>query len=287
MRDRSEIDAEDGEITELPQGRSRRSRDDTSRPHVDNHAGSAALLSRAVATSRQSTIKRDRHASGLNNRRSRSPRRRRRERDSPERGADVNSDVVVVENGSKGVEVETSTVNNGATHAADADNGFELSFERDDDAETERLLDERRRRRNEILRAHANTDAINSTAAAASFSTGKPQPASSSENSEFALAKKGDMNTADQGVSAADYDPNADIDADDMRHRIAAQVTNGDTKADARVATAVAAAATSNDDDDDGFDMFADDDEGIEAPAETGVSAAAAAMMADSWDDAE
>ncbi|KAJ2079979.1 U4/U6 small nuclear ribonucleoprotein prp4 [Coemansia sp. RSA 988] len=285
MQDYREAGAEDGEITEFRKDQFRKSRENTSRPQANRHIESTALLSRAVATGRNGRVKCEHHASSLSNRRSRSPRKRKRERSSPERSVSIKPDAIVVEHGIEGIEVETSTVNNSATHAADADNGIELSFERDDDAEADRLLEERRRRHKEILRAHANTDAIKTTAVSSS-STGQPQPTSSAEHPELLLAKKGDMNTAGQGVSAADYDPNADFDADDMRHRVAAQLTNGDTKAEARVNTA-ATVATDDDDDDGGFDMFADDDEGIEAPAETGVSAAAAAMMADSWDDPE
>ncbi|KAJ2614209.1 U4/U6 small nuclear ribonucleoprotein prp4 [Coemansia sp. RSA 1365] len=285
MRDHIEIDAEEGEITELIEGQPRETQDGTSRPHADKNARSAALISQAVIAKQSSGKKRAHDASELGKRRSRSPRQRRHKRDSPERSTPVKPDTVVVEHGLEGGKVETSTVNNGAAHIAGYNDGFELSFDRDDDAEAERLLEERRRRRKEILKAHANTDTIKSTVVVSS-STGQPQQFSSAENSGFALVKKGDMNAAYQGVSAADYDPNADLDADDMRHRVAARAIDDDANTSARAATS-AAVTTGDDEDDDGFDMFADDDDGIEAPAETDVSAAAAAMMADSWDDAE
>ncbi|KAJ1727832.1 U4/U6 small nuclear ribonucleoprotein prp4 [Coemansia biformis] len=105
----------------------------------------------------------------------------------------------------------------------------------------------------------------------------------------FALEKGG--GASGQGVSAANYDPNADSKADNARHRAAAAAA----AAAAVVATTAPQAthgstAGGNDSDDDGgFDMFADSDEIVRARpgmAGTGVSAAAS-LMADSWDDSD
>ncbi|KAJ2779762.1 U4/U6 small nuclear ribonucleoprotein prp4, partial [Coemansia javaensis] len=165
---------------------------------------------------------------------------------------------------------------------------FTLSFERDDEAAAARALEERRRRRREILRAHAaQTDAPTVPDAAARDPPSaaiKDSPTASEGSGEFALAKGG--RGGGQGVSAADYDPSADANADDVRHRAA---TAARAKRDEAAAAARPAENGAGDDtsDDDGFDMFADNDDVVKASAGQGGVSAAAAMMADSWDDSE
>ncbi|KAJ2747856.1 U4/U6 small nuclear ribonucleoprotein prp4 [Coemansia sp. BCRC 34301] len=170
----------------------------------------------------------------------------------------------------------------------------------DEDAETERLLEARRRRRREILELHETQNAAQS-AAAASLTTvdyGPRNPSTAgvrAQSVELVLEKHGvvDRRAANPPISpsdslpAADYSPSADANADDVRHRIAAQVM---TK------TALAAEPTVQVDDngdDDDFDMFADDDELLAKLRAAGpkgglvATAAAASAMVDDWDDAE
>ncbi|KAJ2715145.1 U4/U6 small nuclear ribonucleoprotein prp4 [Coemansia spiralis] len=178
---------------------------------------------------------------------------------------------------------------NSAHSAALASNGpvvpadFVLSFEKDGVAEAERALEERRRRRQEILRKHAaHTDCPSASASTVSDSTATT-PA---ERTAFALEKDGAPGL--QGVSAADYDPNADPNSDSAHHRVAIAAAATATKT-AAAAVAAAAVETAVEDDDDGFDMFADSDEIVEArPGMAGVGvSAAASLMADSWDDSD
>ncbi|KAJ2758081.1 U4/U6 small nuclear ribonucleoprotein prp4, partial [Coemansia sp. BCRC 34490] len=208
-----------------------------------------------------------------------------------------------------------SAVANGAAGStADApppsiDAGFKLSFENDEGAEEERALEERRRRHtpeqgNSSTSPDADTSGVIGTSA-----------------SEFALEKpynnpsNGLACTEADGVSAADYNPNADSNADDMRHRMIANTAqnvdaknpaehaNGYRKGDAAANTAssVQNGRDGDDDDDDGFDMFSDADTvplkpsvpkplGGQAAKEAGITGSqleAHPGMADSWDDAE
>ncbi|KAJ2228887.1 U4/U6 small nuclear ribonucleoprotein prp4 [Coemansia sp. RSA 518] len=223
---------------------------------------------------------------------------------------------------------ESSLVNKGHTNVATVDvatskaNSSEplkdfdikLSFERDDEAEAERLLEARRRRRKEILQMHAtqpNPLNLNSNVRVSSTNDstvgGSAQTAgtsASSEDDQFALEKEGgevvNTNTVDYGVSAADYNPNTDSNADDTRHRVAARAAVAESSANQPTAAAkvvpngVSQSSKADASDDDDFDMFADDDvmPNDSAPRAaslrtgTGVSAAAS-KMADSWDDPE
>ncbi|KAJ2820647.1 hypothetical protein GGI24_004423, partial [Coemansia furcata] len=126
------------------------------------------------------------------------------------------------------------------TYVAQADDSVPLYFEyEDEEAETERLLEARRRRRREILQMHEAQNPAQSASVAdvenlsiIDNDTGDQRTGSSaSPSTELVLEKKGivDINAANSSTSsnndlpAADYSPNADINADDMRHRIAAQ----------------------------------------------------------------
>ncbi|KAJ2160315.1 U4/U6 small nuclear ribonucleoprotein prp4 [Coemansia sp. RSA 552] len=186
-----------------------------------------------------------------------------------------------------------------------ADTGAELSFERGEEAEAERLLEQRRRRRREILRMYAaQPAAVGSAASDAKDASADPPPpeprdrSSEAAKSEFALEKDrastvAGAGSSDPSLSAADYDPNADSNADDMRHREATRAlgnnsmdnNNNETDGDGNGGDG----GTGSDDD---FDMFADDDRvagakvGQVSAGADGVSAVASAM-ADGWDDAE
>ncbi|KAJ2800473.1 U4/U6 small nuclear ribonucleoprotein prp4 [Coemansia helicoidea] len=164
---------------------------------------------------------------------------------------------------------------------------FVLSFDKDDEAEAQRALEERRRRREAILQKHAaqtDSPSASSSAVSDSPSTRERGPPSVAVTT-FALGRGGGASV--QGMSAADYDPSADPKANSARHRVAvaAAAVTTSTKSMA----AAPAAAGDGGSDDDGFDMFADTDEVVEARphmAGTGVSAAAS-LMADSWDDSD
>ncbi|KAJ2661446.1 U4/U6 small nuclear ribonucleoprotein prp4 [Coemansia sp. RSA 1200] len=235
-----------------------------------------------------------------------------------------------------------SAVVNGATgFSVDApppsiDAGFKLSFENNEDAEEERALEERRRRRREIIKMHNGTQTDSpttpSTDSVRNISRDTPEqeiPSTSpvadtsgaigTSANEFALEKTynnpgNDLAcTEADGVSAADYNPNADSNADDMRHRMIANTaqnidakepiehTNGYRKGDAAANTASVQNGRDGDEDDgDDFDMFADADTvplkpsvpkplGGQAAKETGTGSQLETHpgMADSWDDAE
>ncbi|KAJ1826260.1 U4/U6 small nuclear ribonucleoprotein prp4 [Coemansia sp. RSA 2599] len=109
------------------------------------------------------------------------------------------------------------------------------------------------------------------------------------------------------GVSAADYDPNTDSNADDIRHRVAAQIKP--TAASKHIEEVSIHKGPLDGKDgadsksDDGFDMFADDDDvaaaaaaiafkskalsaaNSSAGANAGVSLATTSNMVDNWDD--
>ncbi|KAJ2617347.1 U4/U6 small nuclear ribonucleoprotein prp4 [Coemansia sp. RSA 1804] len=216
------------------------------------------------------------------------------------------------------------------------DAGFKLSFENDEGAEEERALEERRRRRREIMKMHNRTQTDSPTTpptdSVRNISRDTPEHGNSSTSpdadtsgvigtsaSEFALEKpynnpsNGLACMEADGVSAADYNPNADSNADDMRHRMIANTAqnidaknsvehaNGYRKGDAAANTAsVQNGRYGDDDDDDGFDMFSDADTvplkpsvpkplGGQAAKEAGTGSQLEAHpgMADSWDDAE
>ncbi|KAJ2828608.1 U4/U6 small nuclear ribonucleoprotein prp4 [Coemansia sp. 'formosensis'] len=188
------------------------------------------------------------------------------------------------------------------TSVAQADDSVPLYFEHEDEeAETERLLEARRRRRKEILQMHEAQNPAQSASVAdvenlsiIDNDTGDQRTDSpASPSTELVLEKKGivDINAANPSTSsnndlaAADYSPNADINADDMRHRIAAQAM-------AKASVAAMPTAPIAEDDDDEFDMFAEDDDLIAklqaAKPKGGVAVAAtASAMVDDWDDAE
>ncbi|KAJ2783006.1 U4/U6 small nuclear ribonucleoprotein prp4 [Coemansia interrupta] len=160
---------------------------------------------------------------------------------------------------------------------------YNLSTDRDenDEVEVRRLREERRRLREQIIQKHESQNKCAQS----------PKDRSNSEEPPaFDLEKKGDIEGG-RGVLAAEYDPNADPNADDVRHRIA--VVNA---ADAPASTAgEQPVAAADGDDEDEFDMFADDDT-LPAVPQTGIgksasgtraSLAATAAMADSWDDPE
>ncbi|KAJ1847675.1 U4/U6 small nuclear ribonucleoprotein prp4 [Coemansia sp. RSA 2703] len=160
---------------------------------------------------------------------------------------------------------------------------YNLSIDRNnDDAEVRRLREERRRLRQQIIQKH---ESQNKNAQSPKDTTNSEKP------STFSLEKKGGDIEDQKGVLAADYDPNADPNADDVRHRIAA------TKAvDVPATTAnkhTVAAADGGDVDE--FDMFADDDTLPTDPqCDIGNSAlrnnallAATVAMTDSCDDPE
>ncbi|KAJ1724435.1 U4/U6 small nuclear ribonucleoprotein prp4 [Coemansia erecta] len=154
---------------------------------------------------------------------------------------------------------------------------YNLSIDRDDDVEVRRLREERRRLREQIIQKHESQNK----------SAQSPKDRTNSEQlPAFDLEKKGDIED-EKGVLAADYNPNADPDADDVRHRIAAAKT---TDAPVSTATEQPVAAADGDGDDE-FDMFADDDtlpavpQAVSGKLASGTSASLA--MADSWDDPE
>ncbi|KAJ2460954.1 U4/U6 small nuclear ribonucleoprotein prp4 [Coemansia sp. RSA 2424] len=175
----------------------------------------------------------------------------------------------------------------------------------DEEAETERLLEARRRRRREILELHEAQNAAQSATGVGvgvgnlsiidNESRGPSTGSASAQSSELFLEKQGVVDigatnpsiSASDNLPAADYSPNADVNADDMRHRIAAQAMAKPTLA----AEPTVQAAGGNDDDE--FDMFADDDEllvKLQAASSKGgvaVTTSAASAMVDDWDDAE
>ncbi|KAJ2489494.1 U4/U6 small nuclear ribonucleoprotein prp4 [Coemansia sp. RSA 2050] len=175
----------------------------------------------------------------------------------------------------------------------------------DEEAEAERQLEARRRRHREILQMHeAHKPAQSASVAGVETlsiidnETCKSTPDSpESEHAGIFLEKKGavggsaanPLTLSHNDLQAADYSPSADVNADDVRHRIAAQamakanVTMGQT------------APVADEEDEDEFDMFAENDDLIAklqaAKPKGGVAAAAAAAtasaMVDDWDDAE
>ncbi|KAJ2847667.1 hypothetical protein IWW36_003734, partial [Coemansia brasiliensis] len=139
-----------------------------------------------------------------------------------------------------------------------ADLDIALPFERNEELEAKRLLEERRRRRQLIMQKHATQSNsldtfIDVRPSSNSMGTGQVAHAEPSlEDGQFALEKTGTNSTPaanGAGVSAADYNPNYDSHADDTRHRAAAKAVEAATK------------ATPSKSDEDDFDMFADDDE--------------------------
>ncbi|KAJ2622344.1 U4/U6 small nuclear ribonucleoprotein prp4 [Coemansia sp. RSA 1358] len=212
------------------------------------------------------------------------------------------------------------------------DDNFRLSFERDEDEEAERLLEERRRRRREIMMMYKNqTDTKDSTITDSgreySEDTTSQGKQSSGVAQSFALEKTGDTSSnvadgnvgskvdfqkhtamdPDADVSAADYNPNADSNADDMRHRILAKAVPGNDAEESNNMSSNDNAQQSStklenhqDESDDDFDMFADDnntgfgkvttEKAIASGAvKAGVGTApiSAPAMADSSDDSE
>ncbi|KAJ1997600.1 U4/U6 small nuclear ribonucleoprotein prp4, partial [Coemansia thaxteri] len=185
-----------------------------------------------------------------------------------------------------------------------------LCFDEDEEAGAERELEARRRRRREILEMHATQCAVQSTTVdgvrnlsiidngAGSSGTGC---ATDAQSGVLVLEKKGAIETnPDNGleslsnnITAANYNPNDDVGADDVRHRVAAQemakarlaVAPVDRVADNQTITG----STTNSDD--GFDMFADNAKEIVIPsatrAKSSSGATAASTMVDDWDDAE
>ncbi|KAJ1816774.1 U4/U6 small nuclear ribonucleoprotein prp4 [Coemansia sp. RSA 2675] len=185
--------------------------------------------------------------------------------------------------------------------SAKADESVPLYLDiEDEEAEAERQLEARRRRRKEILQMHEAHKPAQSAPVAGveTLSIIDNDPSKSTPDSpesartELILEKKGvvagsagDLLTPSRDdLPAADYNPNADKDADDMRHRIAAQAM---TKAS--VATAPTA-PVADEEDEDAFDMFAEDDDLIaklQAAKPRGGVAATASAMVDDWDDDE
>ncbi|KAJ2232150.1 U4/U6 small nuclear ribonucleoprotein prp4 [Coemansia sp. RSA 485] len=176
---------------------------------------------------------------------------------------------------------------------------FDLPINKDDDAEVDRLREERRRRRNQIIENH---QALN-TSTLGSSNTNSAGP---KDDSALELEKKGKVTAiSDAGVSAADYNPNADPNADDLRHRAAAESRPVPTSNNEKQSTAVKYPLNSKDaaniESDDEFDMFADDDDvtGIALNSKSiattnnpigvtaGVSLATTSTMVDNWDDPE
>ncbi|KAJ2306649.1 U4/U6 small nuclear ribonucleoprotein prp4 [Coemansia sp. RSA 2705] len=289
MHSHRDVSAEDGEIADTATARKPASA-------AKSDARAAALLPRAMVSRRGGDAKRthkrsaDGEAAALKAKLSRSH--------GPTQGVQQQSNP-------KAPETSSSTVNNGHTNRSASKGaassttpsaGVEivLSFERDEEAEAERLLEERRRRRKEILQIDVSSQPPVAGRVLQADATG---PLSASQ---FALEKQESdapkVNTDDHGVSAADYDPNTDANADDMRHRAAAMAMAA-ARSNAPSAGADGAGkppkADSGGDDDD-FDMFADDDKVPDICAATGAGAgagvgisAAGSMMADSWDDSE
>ncbi|KAJ2633687.1 U4/U6 small nuclear ribonucleoprotein prp4 [Coemansia sp. RSA 1290] len=191
------------------------------------------------------------------------------------------------------VDAKPSMVNSGHVQIAGcedtADLDIALPFEHNEELEAQRLLEERRRRRQLIMQKHATqSNSLDSSAdvrPSANNTSSDPVAHAklSQENDQFALGKPYSASAAnDSGVVAADYNPNDDSQADDIRHRAAAKAVKAATKT----------VPSTNDEDE--FDMFADDDEiptigpGSAAGAAPGAAiSAVASMMADSWDDAE
>ncbi|KAJ1668895.1 U4/U6 small nuclear ribonucleoprotein prp4 [Coemansia sp. RSA 1646] len=306
------FDTEDGEITndhsvspprsdKLRSSAGAQTTNKPRRPTSASVSASTALLSRTpLAKSRrrepyESDDKRTR-------RRSRSPdpvpRSRPSEKDSSkDKGSATAPPSKALLDNPKTSIATNATVESFVNGTLSIDEGFKLSFEKDDDpGEEERLLEERRRRRREIMMMHRtqtdspttpSSDTIrNISRDATEQGNSLKIPAADSTVAEgvsthdFALEKV-HGNPSDsiaqqeaEGISAADCNPNTDSNADDMRHRMIAKAAqNIDMKrSTAALENTQAPKATSvhpagpqkgsggEDDDDDDFDMFADDD---------------------------
>ncbi|KAJ2105469.1 U4/U6 small nuclear ribonucleoprotein prp4 [Coemansia sp. RSA 922] len=307
-RRHTHLDAEDGEITDL--AGSPKPAKETAIVTPNGHKPAVSLASaskREYSRSRSPSRNRysERHTSErhggysrhVDRNRSRSPRQGDQKSRRDDKVARVNTNEPNVH-----MPILPPVLSSG-TDTARADESVPLYLDyEDEEAETERLLEARRRRRREILQMHEAQNPAQSAPVAdvenisiIDNESGDPGTGGSATlSAEFILEKKGIMDSSAAKPStlsstelpAADYSPNADVNADDMRHRIAAQAMM------AKASVAAVSTAPVLDEDDDEFDMFAEDDDLIArlqaAKPKGGVAVAAtASAMVDDWDDAE
>ncbi|KAJ2861289.1 U4/U6 small nuclear ribonucleoprotein prp4 [Coemansia aciculifera] len=307
-RRHTQLDAEDGEITDL--AGSSQSAKATAVVTLNGHKPAASLASASKREySRSRSPSRNRYAERrtserhggysrhIDRNRSRSPRQGDHKSRRDDKVARVSTNEPNVSMPSLPPVLSSSN----DTARVDESVPLYLDYE-DEEADTERLLEARRRRRREILLMHEAQNPAQSASVAdvknlsiIDNESGDPSTGGSvSLSAEIILEKKGivDSSAAKPSTSssndlpAADYSPNADMNADDVRHRIAAQAMM------AKASVAAVSTAPIADEDDDEFDMFAEDDDLIarlqEAKPKGGVAAAAtASAMVDDWDDAE
>ncbi|KAJ2857431.1 U4/U6 small nuclear ribonucleoprotein prp4, partial [Coemansia asiatica] len=204
---------------------------------------------------------------------------------------------------------------------------FDSPIVKDDDAEVDRLREERRRRRNQIIEKYSQ--ALNDNAIESSNSSSPKTSGNSAQKlePELELERRGEVASTSGGtrVSAAKYDQNADPNADDLRRRMALEmkiatkstdrqgISSSNGSLNAKNAGKSNANSNAQGESDDEFDMFADDDDDEEAAiapeprkvsaaaaaiaiatakgsligANVGVSLATASTMVDNWDDPE
>ncbi|KAJ2890970.1 U4/U6 small nuclear ribonucleoprotein prp4, partial [Coemansia aciculifera] len=296
---RAQLDAEEGEITDLP-GISQ------SNKTLNAEAVTSSLRENSRSRSRSRSRHTDRRTHNAHASYPRYADRNLGRSRSPERQDSKRSRY-----GDKVVKPSSGEPSSGDTIAAfddgsKVDDSLALYLDHaDEEAEAERLLEARRRRRREILELHEAQNTAQSATVAdvvnLSIIDNKSQDLSASgavaQSAELVIEKQGvvDDSTANSLIScrdnlpAADYNPNADVSADDMWHRIAAQVMAKATLPAGPVEQIVS--GSNDDDDDDEFDMFADDDEllvKLQAAGSKGrVAATSASAMVDDWDDAE